>query len=217
MKQYDELVCALAPKVVTFDYMEPFMADIEQIGNDIHRRRPRGNLLNQIIKCLIGAVCEHGAKLMLNTDYIWSRFSKQATYKDRMFDLGVIQKNKYEQWHDREIKIDVKSSNTHCNSEYFAFNYYDNDDDVAYDLQYNRPGANLAFFIDKSHDTELLLTVDRVDIPQGWLVTPKYLIHRDAFKLPFIISKFEASPYYYIRYSDMIRAGLCVKIPQHLN
>lgn len=214
MKQYAELVRALAPKVVTFDHMEPFMAEIEQTGNDIHRRRPRGNLEDQITKCLIGSVCEHGVKLMLDTDRIWSRFSKQETYQDRMYDLGVIQKDKYERWDDHEIKIDVKSSNKHCGGLYFAFNCFNNGVEIDYNLQHRRPGANLEFFIRESKDTELLLTVDRQDCADGWLITPKYLMHRNAFNRPFNVSEYATSPYFYLRYNDLIRDGLCVKIPQ---
>jgi len=215
MKQYENLVHALSkPLFVPGVAMLPYAEDIVQTAEDIHRRRPYGSLDDQVTKCLIGSVCEHAAKEMLNTKDVWSRFSKQETYEDRMFDLAVIQRDKYEQWLPYETKIDVKSSNKDCAGQYFAFNCYDTSIQEEYEPQDGRPGANLHFFIRKSLDTELLLTMDRFELADGWLVTAKYLIHRKAFNKMFRVSQFDRSPYYYLRYEDMIRDGTCVKIPQ---
>jgi hypothetical protein len=214
MKQYSDLVKRLSvPRLVTYEYMTTFSKDIEQAATDIHRRRPNGDFSDQLHKCLIGAVCEAGVHLMLNTEDIWARFSPQATFEDRMFDLSVIQKNQFEAWQPYETKIDVKSSNKHCSGLYFAFNYYDPKNAEHAKIQGRRPGANLAFFINDSVDTDLLVTVDRVQTEDGWLVTAKYLIHRDAFNRQFNVSEYATSPYFYLRYNDLIRDGLCVKIP----
>lgn len=215
MKQYSDLVQALStPLLVPYESLAAYAVDIEQTASDIHRRRPNGSFEDQLAKCIIGSVCEHGAKEMLDTPNIWSRFSKQETYEDRMFDLCVIQKDKYEGWQQYETKIDVKSSNKHCSGQFFAFNCYDTTLQEECEAQAGRPGANLHFFIRKSLDTELLLTMDRVETADGWLVTAKYLIHRKAFNKVFRVSKFPESPFYYLRYDEMIRDGTCVKIPQ---
>lgn len=217
MNQYADLVKALSvPLLVPYDAMAVYSMDIEQTANDIHRRRPKGSYDDQLTKCLIGMVCEHAAKVMLDGPDIWSRFSRQETYEDRMFDLAVIQKDKYERWQQYETLIDVKSSNKHCATHYFAFNCYDTQNNAEYEAQCSRPGANLHFFIKDSHATELLLTMDRVETEFGWLVTAKYLIHRDAFNRQFSVSGYTTSPFYYLRYNDMIRDGLCVKIPPQL-
>lgn len=200
-------------RIITFDEVEAYSPDLQQVADDIHRRRPNGSLEDQVTKCIIGMLGEHAAKEMWNTKDIWSRFSKQETYQDRMFDLELIQRDKYEQWQPCLTKVDVKIVGAHCKNEYFAFNCYDNEIDEEWMPQSGRPGANLHFFIRKSLDTDLLLTMDHVLVPTGWLVTAKYLIHRKAFNKMFRVSKFKDSPCYYLRYEDMIRDGTCVKIP----
>jgi hypothetical protein len=213
MKQYDGLVAALRPMTVSHVYMDQFLSNIERVAKDIHRRNQHRSYDDVFVKCLRGTVIEHGIQMAWNTQTIWSRFSKQNGHESYKFDLAVIQKNLYEQWLPNEIRVDAKSSNSYCNGPYFAFNCYNTKDKAQVALQAHRVGANLHFFINESSDTELLITADLSDTDNGWIVTPKYLIHRDAFLREFNITGWADSPYFYLHYNDLIRAELCVRIP----
>lgn len=209
------LAALSVPKEVTFEKVIGISEYINQTAEDIHRRRPMCSLDDQIHKCIIGMVGELGAHDMLSTSEVWSRFSKQETYEDRMYDLEVIQREMFHNWL-RLIKLDVKTSNRYCNGLFFAFNCFDINNREEYEEQKGRPGANLHFFIRKSLDTELLLLVHQQVSDTGWTVTSKYLIHRNAFNSKFVKSGYKDSPYYFLRYNELIRAGLCYKIPQQL-
>lgn len=180
--------------------------DLVRIASEIKARKSI-TLDEQLELTLIGTVGEIGAKQLLNSSIVWSRFSQQQTRNDMTYDLGFIIRQCYENWED-ETLLDVKLNNKSGRGDYYAFNCY-NKETANAELQMNRGGANLNYFIYESPKTKFLLICDQMRVSGGWLVTPRYLIHRDAFKLEWRKSRYETSPFYYIRYNDMIRAGVC--------
>ena len=168
---------------------------------------------------MFGTRIEHALYHILKNNNIEVDLSSQKTFKDRKYDLVVT-------LNGDKIKIDTKSTNQYCIEDWLAFNCFDTKDDPTTGRkkqafsQHKLPGANLYNFVVNSLDTEILITAKSKEVETGWLISFHYIIHRNVFNTKYgeqsngmfsFSGSVKPGPYYFVKYSDIIRDNLCIK------
>lgn len=207
--------------LITKEYSKTLEEGCTIAAADMHKRQSWRTLEDIFTKNMYGTRIEHALYQILRMDNIQVELSPQVTYEDRKYDLVATINGK-------KIVIDTKSTNQYCIEDWFAFNCYDTKNDPitkrkkqAFTQQSKLPGANLYNFVVNSPNTEILVTAKSKEVENGWFISFHYIIHRNVFETEYgeqsngmfgFSGSVKPGPYYFVKYSDIIRDNLCIKI-----
>lgn len=206
---YEPLIDQFASNSIRITQNHLNIEKVQKAAEALHKKHPHRSLEKVFMDCLIGEVGEVGvATLLALHGHFLVRFSEQDRFDNYKFDLACVDAALYRAL--KELKIDVKVINGHSLGDYFTFNCYADEESADVKVK----GSNMNMFVNYATDTEyLILVVIEGNQDDGWIVTIKYIIHRDAFNTNWGETKYpDSSPAYFLRYHEIIANGHCVKI-----